>query len=76
MTGCLGRGDLLGRDVFDVGSPGAEGSDFRIIDIKPDDVITGAGISENERQTNVAEADDTDDGGLVVYFLNWHWGKR
>ena len=56
----LGGRDLLGRDAENVGAPAVEGVDFSLIDIESGDGKFLLAVEEGERQSDIAEADDSD----------------
>jgi hypothetical protein len=58
----LRRCDLLDGDVLDVRTALTESGDLGAVDIKTNDVETSADVGEDERQANIAETDDANDG--------------
>jgi hypothetical protein len=56
----LRRCDLLDGDVLDVRTALTESGDLGAVDIKT--VETSADVGEDERQANIAETDDANDG--------------
>ena len=56
-------------DVFDVGMAGVELIDFGLLDVDADDIETGFGEFDRERQTDVAEAEDAHAGFFVSDFV-------
>jgi hypothetical protein len=55
-----GLGDLLGRDVLDVGTTSEEGIGLGGIDIQSDDSVTLAGVCEEQGEADVAEPNNSD----------------
>ena len=56
----FGRRDLLGRDAENVGAAVVEGIDFSLIDIETGDGKFLLAVEQSQRQSDVAEADDSD----------------
>jgi len=54
--------DVLGLDAPDVGLAGVELIDFGAVDVEAGDAEAFSGEEQGERETDVAEADDTDFG--------------
>lgn len=57
------------RDVFDVRVASVEVVNFGLLNVDADDIESGFGKFDSQRQTNVAQAQDTHAGFFGFYFV-------
>src|SRR5690606_13371645 len=67
MLDCLPN--QLGADVLYVASGSIETCHLLLIDVKTDDLVSHFGESQHQRQANVTETQDADDGLATLYPL-------
>ena len=70
------RGECCRRNVADVGVSRIQAGDFALMEIDAGDVITGFGILDGQRQTHIAEPDDTHAGCLRSYLFGQYLNRR
>ena len=64
LLGCL---DLIGKDAHDVGRAIGDGLDLLIVNIEASDGEFLLAVEKSQRQSDIAQADDSDLGGASLH---------
>ena len=54
--------------MFDIAFTGIKPAGFEGVDVEAEDAETGIGVAQHQRQSDIAQTDDADDGGPVCKF--------
>jgi hypothetical protein len=58
-------GNAVGADMLDIALAGHQGINLALVDVKAQYLVAHFGKTQHQRQADIAQADNADDGGFV-----------